>query len=150
MQLEEYALIISSMINKLQPLHVLDYGCGQGIPLAAALKKAGISCAFKYQAFDADVPKLSDKPFPADIVLCTRLLGKDEDAEDTLDELQRVTECVGLFVVSKSSKPTEWWMQRLMSRFDLQTFQVVENDSFYVVVYAQPRMIENLEGEKLS
>lgn len=151
MQLEEYSKIIASIINKIEPLHVLDYGCGEDIALARSLKSSGITCSFKYQAFDKAVPRFAAEPLPADVVVCTTLLGglDYEDAEETLGDLRRVTECVGLFVISGSKRPAEWWLPRIMCRFELQTFQVVE-DEFYVVVYSQPRAIENQQGEKLS
>lgn len=152
MQLEECANVLASMINRLEPLHVLDYGCGQDLPLASALKDAGVVCAFKYQAYDKDVPKYASMPFPADVVACTTLLGtlNDKEAEAALDDLHRVTDCVGFFVIKASQRPAEWWLPRIMVRFDLQTFQVVEGDSFYVVVYSHKGVIENVEGEKLA
>jgi hypothetical protein len=151
-QLEECAKVISSIINKLEPLHVLDYGCGESVPLGNALKKAGISCSFKYQLFDANVERFSSTPLPADVVLCVNLLGSlsEEDSEAALEELHRLTDCVGFYVITGSPLPAEWWLPRLIVRFDLQTFQVVEQDSFYVVVYSQKGVIENVEGEKLA
>ena len=129
---------------------MLDYGCGSDIALAKSLKDS-VTCSFKYQAFDRNVPRFASDPLPADIVVCTTLLGglDYEESEETLEDLRRVTDCVGFFVVSGSKRPAEWWLPRIMCRFDLQTFQVVGND-FYVVVYAHSRMIENQQGEKLS
>lgn len=149
MQLEEVAAIASEMINRLEPLHVLDYGCGADMKLAKALR---VKCAFKYQAFDKDVPKLSAQPFPADVVVCTQMLGglDEDEAEEVLDDLRRLTEGVCFMVVSGSDMPAVWWLPRIMVRFDLQTYQVAGSDSFYAVCYAQPRAIENEAGEKLS
>ena len=149
MQLEQCAELISEMINRLEPLHVLDYGCGPDVALAKALK---VKCAFKYQAYDKDVPKFSGEAFPADVVVCHRVLGglDEDEAEDALDDLRRLTEGVCFMVVDQSAMPAVWWLPRIMVRFDLQTYQVAGDNCFYVVVYAQPRSIENEAGEKLS
>ena len=148
MQLEQYAELISEMINRLEPLHVLDYGCGPDVALAKALK---VKHAFKYQAFDKDVPKFSGEPFPADVVVCTRVLGEcdEAEAEEALDNLRRLTEGVCVMVVNHSVMPAVWWLPRIMVRFDLQTYQVAGDDSFYAVAYAHPKVIENEAGEKL-
>jgi len=148
MQLEQYAELISEMINRLEPLHVLDYGCGPDVALAKALK---VKHAFKYQAYDREVPRFWDIPFPADVVVCTKMLGglEDLDAEDVLDDLKRVTLGVCFMVITGSQMPAVWWLPRIMVRFDLQTYQVAGDDSFYAVAYAHPKVIENEAGEKL-
>jgi hypothetical protein len=142
MQLEEYAQIIAQMIDKLEPLHVLDYGCGADLALAKALRENGLTHSFKYQAYDPDVPRFAKQPFPADVVVCLHL-GSDE----ALDDLRRLTEGVGFFVVSGDKHE---WLPRIMARFDLQTYQATGQEEFYAVVYAKPRAIENEAGEKLT
>lgn len=149
---EEYTPIIASMLNKLEPMHVLDYGCGADLPLAKGLRNSGLTCGFKYQAYDRTVPRFASEPFPADVVLCTQILGAmDElEAEAALEEMHRLTEAVAFLVITGSKMPATWWLPRIMCRFDLQTFQVASLDSFYVVAYALPRAIESVTGEKLS
>src|SRR5574340_153645 len=58
--------IVAQMIEALRPLHVLDYGCGPSVPLAGALREAGVTHAFQLQAYDPDVPRFSAAPVPAD------------------------------------------------------------------------------------
>ena len=142
MQLEEYAQIIAQMIARLEPLHVLDYGCGADLALAKHLKECGLTHSFKYQAYDADVPKFAAPPFPADIVVCLNL-----NTDEALEDLRRLVEGVGFFVVTGCD--VHEWLPRIMARFDLQTFQAVSPEEFYVVVYTKPRAIENEAGEKL-
>jgi hypothetical protein len=150
--LSESSKVIASIINRMEPLHVLDYGCGAEVPLGNELKKAGISCSFSYQVYDKDVERFASTPLPADVVLCVNTLGKlsESEAEVTLEELYRLTECVGFYVITASEMPAEWWLPRLLNLFDLHTFQVVGNDSFYVVVYSRKGVIENLQGEKAA
>jgi hypothetical protein len=74
----------------------------------------------------------------------------EDDAEEVLEDLRRLTEGVCFMVVSGSDLPAFWWLPRMMFNFDVQTFQVSGADSFYVVGYARPRAIENEAGEKLS
>lgn len=152
MQLDEYAEIVAKMISKLEPNHVLDYGCGANIPLAKALTTKGVTCAFKYQAYAPKVPKLSAMPFPAEMVICLSILGeqKDEiDAEFILDDLRKVTDGAGFFVVAGSKLPMSWWLQRFASKFDLQSLQVTGENEYFVVVYAKPILIEGTDGAKI-
>jgi hypothetical protein len=46
-------------------------------------------------------------------------------------------------------EPVEWWLPKIMQRFDLQTFQMSSERGFYVIVYAKPRL-EAVDGSKLT
>lgn len=151
MQLDEYAELVAEMLNRLEPNHLLDYHCGADIALAKALATKGVTCAFKYQAYDPQVPKLAAMPFPAHLVVSLGALGKARDEADAvalLDDLRKVNDGVGFFVISRSPMPVEWWVPQIMSRFDLQTFQASGEDEYYVVAYAKPIAIEAPGGSK--
>ena len=118
----------------------------------------------KYQAYDPCVEAYSTPPAPAEMVCCCDVLEHiEEDKIDAvLDHLMQLTEAVGFFSISTGpakknlsdgrnahilQRPAEWWLPRLMARFDLQTFQVSGPQEFYVVVYARGA-IEDTAGQK--
>lgn len=164
---KHYAPLVAQMIAKLEPSHVLDYGCGRHLVLPQALKELGVRHPFKYQAYDPAVERFAGDPVPAELVVCIDVLEHiEEDCIDgVLDHLCRLTEAVGLFTIDTGpamkslpdgrnahilQRPPEWWLPRLMCRFDLQTFQMTHEHKFYVVVNAKPGSIENTEGELIK
>jgi len=161
-----YAPLVAQVIEKLEAQHVLDYGCGSTLQLPKALKGL-IKHRFTYQAYDPAVPKYASPPVPAELVVCIDVLEHvEEDRIDAvLDHLEELTEAVGVFTVATGpavkvladgrnahilQRPPEWWLPRLMCRFDLQTFQVMGPGAFYVIVYARSRVIEGTDGHKIS
>lgn len=161
---EQYAPMISKIMDKLEVTHLLDYGCGTNLSLMKALK---VGHKFKYQAYDPCVERFSAPPVPAEMVVCLDVLEHIEPdcIDDVLDHLQTLTEAVGVFTVTTVpamkvlpdgrnahliQMPPEWWLPRLMCRFELQTFQLVSNTSFFVIVNALPGVIEGTDGAKLA
>jgi hypothetical protein len=161
-----YAPLVAQVIEKIEAQHVLDYGCGSTLQLPNALKGL-IKHRFTYQAYDPAVPKYASPPVPAELVVCIDVLEHiEEDRIDAvLDHLEELTEAVGVFTVATGpahkvladgrnahilQRPPEWWLPRLMCRFDLQTFQAMGPSAFYVIVYARSRVIESPDGTKLS
>jgi hypothetical protein len=161
-----YAPIIADVINKIEPGHVLDYGCGKHLLLARALRDSKIKQRFKYQAYDPAVPKYAGNPVPAEMVVCLDVLEhiEEDKIDDVLDHLQELTEAVGFFTIHTGpaiktlpdgrnahilQRPAEWWLPRVMCRFELQSFQVTGPHQFYVLVTAQQKMIEGEDGKKL-
>jgi len=162
-----YAPLVAEVINKLEVTHLLDYGCGSRLMLAAELKGCGIKHRLTYQAYDPCVPKYASPPVPAQMVACIDVLEHiEEDRIDAvLDHLMELTEAVGVFTVNTGpalktladgrnahilQRPAEWWLPRFMVRFDLQTFQVSGPANFYVIVTARSRLIEATDGSKLT
>lgn len=161
-----YAPMIAEVIEKLEAQHVLDYGCGSTLQLPKALKGL-IKHRFTYQAYDPCVPKYASPPVPAELVVAIDVLEHIEEdrIETVLDHLEELTEAVGIFTVATGpahkvlsdgrnahilQRPPEWWLPRLMCRFDLQTFQAMGPGAFYVIVYARSRVIEDTDGHKIS
>jgi hypothetical protein len=168
-----YGDTVAQIINRLEVGHVLDYGCGSRLSLAKVLM-GKVQHPFKYQAYDPCVPKYAAPPVPAELVVCLDVLEHIEEdcIDDVLDHLMSVTEAVGFFSIDTGpavkslpdgrnahvlQRPPEWWLPRIMCRFDLQTYQVVwtskDDDAhrkFYVVVHAYPRQIEDTDGNKLT
>jgi 2-polyprenyl-3-methyl-5-hydroxy-6-metoxy-1,4-benzoquinol methylase len=122
---------------------VLDYGCGKG------LLKANLGDIV--HEYDPAIPDKSDPPQPADVVVCTDVLEhiEPECLDDVLDDLKRVTRCVGLLVVATTPakktlpdgrnahlivRPPRWWLPQILNRFDLARFETIKNQFAAVVV----------------
>lgn len=171
---EAYAPIVAQAINRLEVTHVLDYGCGSRLSLPKALaEKKLVQHKFKYQAYDPAVEAYSSPPIPAEFVACIDVLEHIEEdcIDDVLDHLEELTEAVGFFAIDTGpakrllpdgrnahilQRPPEWWLPRIMCRFQLRSYQVVyQSDDdpshlkFYVLVYAKPALIEGTDGHKL-
>ena len=170
-----YVQMVANVVNKLDVRHLLDYGCGSRLSLYKQLgEKQLIGHPFKYQAYDPCVEKYSTPPVPAEMVVSLDVLEHIEEdcIDDVLDHMMRMTEAVGFFSIDTGpaqkklsdgrnahvlQRPPEWWLPRIMCRWDLQTYQVVwqnkDDDShikFFVMVKAYPRSIEDVSGVKLS
>lgn len=146
-----YAPLVEQIINKLNITHLLDYGCGSQTNLIKHIKP---DHKLTYQAYDPAVEKFSSPPIPAEMVACIDVLEHIEPflLENVLDDLERLTEWVGLFTVHMApakktladgrnahliQQPIEWWLPKFLERFDLQTAQMVSNKTFYVIVYSK-------------
>jgi hypothetical protein len=148
-----FAPLIGQIIEKLQVADLLDYGCGSRLTL---LKSLRVNHRFRYKAYDPGVPEYAGTPSPSQMVACVDVLEHIEPdmIENVLDDLQRLTQEVGFYSVS--TEPAEkmlpdgrnahliiqepqWWLERMLPRFDLQTFQVIEG-GFYVIVHPKRRI----------
>jgi hypothetical protein len=158
----QYAPIVSEVCNTLGVRHVLDYGAGK----CRLFQNLKVKHPMKLQAYDPGVPKLSAPPIPAELVTCIDVLEhiEPELLDNVLDDLERLTEVVGVFTVHTGpaaktladgrnahliQEPPEWWLPRFMCRFDLHAFQVTGENQFYVICYAKPKFIEGADGDKL-
>lgn len=158
-----YAPLISEIANKLEVQHILDYGCGSRLSLMKALK---VDHQLKYQAYDPAVERFSSAPVPAEMVCCIDVLEhiEEDKIDNVLDHLMELTEALAFISISTGpakktlsdgrnahilQRPAEWWLPRLMCRFDLQTFQVTGPQEFYTVLYARGQ-IETPTGEKAN
>ena len=160
---ESYAPLVGPFIDKLEVEHVLDYGCGSRLSLAKGLR-GNVNRSFKYQAYDPCVEAFAGPPIPAQMVCCIDVLEhiEEDHIEGVLDHLRELTQEIGFFSISTGpakktlpdgrnahvlQRPAEWWLPRLMCRFDLRTFQVTGDDQFYVVVN---RYAEEPDGTPLT
>lgn len=165
-----YGEMIAELINRMEVKHVLDYGCGSRLSLAHGLK-GKVNHPFKYQPYDPCVQEFSSQPVPAELVVCLDVLEhiEPECIDDVLDHLQSLTEVVGFFSIDTGpakkvmadgrnahvlQKPPEWWLPRIMARFELQTFQITyaaeDHRKFFVLVHPYHTLIEGMDGGKLS
>lgn len=146
-----FAPLINEIIQKAGITHLLDYGCGKML-LRNEIKNPPPD--FKYQAYDPGVPRLASPPSPAELVVCLDVLEHVEPdcIEDVLDHLEELTEvilfasvCTGPAVKKLSDgrnahliqQPLEWWLPKIMDRFDLQTVQMHRPNQFFVIANRQ-------------
>lgn len=140
-----YADQILQMSNSLQTRSILDYGCGK-----CTLQKA---LPFPIQNYDPFIPEYSDRPTPADIVVCTDVMEHVEEeciytvlADIAVLTLKAVFFQVATRPASKvlpdgrnahiSQHPSNWWLHEMLVMFDIKSFQVM-NGGFVLV--AAPR-----------
>jgi hypothetical protein len=123
---------------------VLDYGCGQ-----RTLEKA---LGYGIKNYDPCIEGLDASPEPAEVVVCTDVLEHIEPdmLDAVLDDLQRVTKCVGFFVIANRpakkilpdgrnahliQEGPRWWLPKLCQRFEIVQMQTLPGE-FAVVVRA--------------
>lgn len=163
---KKYAPLVAEIINRLEIGHVLDYGCGKHMNLLKTFtEKQLLKNKLQYQGYDPGVKDLADSPVPADMVCCIDVLEhiEPELLDNVLDHLASLTEAVAFITVHTGpagkvlpdgrnahliQEPMEWWLPKLMQRFELQTIQATGPQAFHVIAYPKPR-IEAVSGEKL-
>jgi hypothetical protein len=145
-----FAPLVADIINKLDVTEVLDYGCGHNLSLLKGLS-GKVGHKFQYLAYDPGVAQYAGEPRPAQMVTCVDVLEHIEPdcLLDVLDHLHRLTKAVGFFTVHTEAaektlpdgrnahliqRPPEWWLDRMLPLFELQTFQRIDQ-GFYVIVF---------------
>ena len=124
--------MISKLIDSMEIDHLLNYG--NSVDLTDSLSPER---SFKYQVFDGTVPKYADDPIPADMVACIDSLSdiKPHQVDGVLDKLETLVEHVLFLTLNTELMPLEWWMPRIMDRFDLQRVQVTSKHQMCIVAY---------------
>lgn len=147
---KKYGEIVGRIIDDFEIDTLCDYGCGSNLSLTETLKPQR---SFRYQGYDIGVPEYSEDPIPAQMVTCIDVLEhiEPEFLDDVLNHLEDLTEVV-LFasihmgpagrVLSDGrnahliQESPEWWLPKLMERFELNTFQLVSPHEFFVIANA--------------
>lgn len=150
----EKAPTVAKMMNNLGVTKLLDYGCATRCNLFKTLTNDRlVDHKFQYIPYDPAVDKYADRPDPAEMVACIDVLEHIEPdlLDNVLNDLERVTECIGFFSVHCGpagkvlqdgrnahliQKPPEWWLPKIWERFELQNFAKTEQ-GFDVVVMAR-------------
>jgi len=148
-----YAPIVARACNQYDIRELLDYGAGKGRLAETIIQKRMVDHPMRFQHYDPAVPKWSQAPEPCEMVACIDVLEHIEPAllDNVLDDLKRVTQTVGLFTVSTVEamktladgrnahlivEGPEFWLPKIMERFDLHVFQRIP-DGFFVLVMAK-------------
>jgi hypothetical protein len=159
----KYAALVTQIIDKLEVTHLLDYGCGAKMNLARHIKPA---TKLVYQGYDPCVPELAAAPVPAQLVCCIDVLEhiELEYLDNVLDHIHSLTEAVAFLTVHMGpaakvlpdgrnahiiQKPMDWWLPKLMDRFELQTVQQTHDKAFHVIGHPKTRL-ENVDGTKIA
>ncbi|HEX2581382.1 MAG TPA: methyltransferase domain-containing protein [Dongiaceae bacterium] len=133
----QYAPIFSQLLRRCGAKEVLDYGAGKG-RLAEVLKKI-LPVLPTMQHYDPAVPEWAGDPKPSPVVACIDVLEHVEPdlLDHVLDHLQQLTLQFGFFTIHTGpaqkilpdgrnahlvQQPAEWWMPKIMSRFELSLF----------------------------
>jgi hypothetical protein len=132
-----YAPLVAEVMQQVGAKELLDYGAGKG-RLGQTLRQH-IQGPLTIHQYDPAIPEWSAPPAPCRFVACIDVLEHIEPhlLDNVLDDLKRVTAGVGVFTVHTGAaikvlpdgrnahltqQPPEWWLPKLMQRFELVQF----------------------------
>lgn len=132
-----YAPLVAEILKQVRATEMLDYGAGKG-RLGQTLRQH-IQGSLTIHHYDPAVPEWSAPPAPCGFVACIDVLEHIEPhlLDNVLDDLKRVTVGVGIFTVHTGAavkvlpdgrnahliqQPPEWWLPKIMQRFELMQF----------------------------
>jgi hypothetical protein len=144
----EFAPLVAKIVQENGIREVLDYGAGKGRlgqRLAELLAPPPV-----VRHYDPAIPEWAATPAPCAFVACIDVLEhiEPELLDNVLDDLQRLTLQSGFFTVHTGpavkrlddgrnahliQQPYDWWLPKLMDRFELFAFQR-DPDGFFVAV----------------
>ncbi len=146
-----YAPMVAEVIETMRVSEILDYGAGKG-RLGQTLKQH-IQRPLTIHHYDPARPEWAAVPQPCGFVACIDVLEHIEPnlLDNVLDDLQRVTQGIGVFTVHTGpavkvlpdgrnahliQQPSGWWLRKFLDRFDLVTFNLMPM-GFWVGVQRQ-------------
>lgn len=132
-----YAPIVAEILTQVRATELLDYGAGKG-RLGQTLREHNRG-PLTIHHYDPAIPEWSVPPAPCKFVACIDVLEHIEPhlLDNVLDDLKRVTIGVGVFTVHTGpavrvladgrnahliQQPPEWWLPRILQRFELVQF----------------------------
>lgn len=141
----KWAPTVGWLIHHYQLQHVLDYGAGQQT-LKNALKdrfRVHIAC------YDPAIPELATPPSSTELVTCTDVLEhiEPENIDDVLDHIRSIATRLVFLVIPTGpaaktlpdgrnahliQKPVQWWLPKLLSRFDLISLNNTSSDIVFL------------------
>lgn len=143
----EFAPTVSKLINNLSIRKVLDYGAGKG-RLGQNLE---VNHPVTLTLYDPGIPGIDEVPEPHEMVCCIDVLEhiEPEFIDAVLDDLQRLVVRLGFFTIHTGpamktlsdgrnahliQEGPEWWLPRILSRFELHAYNRVSAQGFQVIV----------------
>ena len=147
----QFAPIVTQILKQTGDREVLDYGAGKG--RLGAILASTLAPPPLVHNYDPAQPQWSTPPSPCGFVACIDVLEhiEPECLDAVLDDLRRVTRRHGFFTVHTGpavkvladgrnahliQQPPDWWLPRLMQRFELLQFRQLER-GFWVFVAAK-------------
>ena len=148
----KFAPLVAEVMKQNKFREVLDYGAGKG-RLGKRLEEL-LNPSPIVHPYDPAIPQWAVPPKPCDFVACIDVLEHVEPdlLDNVLDHLKSVTLRNGLFTVHTGpavkvlddgrnahliQKPYDWWLPKLIERFELFVFQRHSNGFFVVVTRKQ-------------
>ncbi|HTE14899.1 MAG TPA: methyltransferase domain-containing protein [Burkholderiales bacterium] len=133
----EYAPLVAQVMEAVGATELLDYGAGKG-RLGQTLREMAESPVVVHH-YDPAIPEWSAPAQPCRFVACIDVLEHIEPhlIDNVLDDLQRVTQGIGVFTVHTGTaakvltdgrnahliqQPSSWWLPKFLSRFELVQF----------------------------
>lgn len=143
-----FAPMVSELVNANGVARLLDYGSGLGeVP-----RHLELSQKLDVQFYDPAISEFAAAPAPSEMVICLDVLDvvEAESVDSVLDDLKRLTEKMAFFAINtqepeqeeamakgREFKPVEWWLPKILERFELHYFSRIDN-GFVVVLRALP------------
>lgn len=141
-----YADQILQMAKRLGTRDILDFGAGK-----MTLQKA---LPFPIQNYDPFIPELSARPQPADFVVNTDVMEHIEPmyVDEVLADIASLMKVAGFFQIATGpakkvlpdgrnahliQEPMNWWLQRLMTYFEIKSAMVMDGGFVAVVAPLQ-------------
>lgn len=138
----KYAQTLASILKSANADELLDYGAGKG-RLGMALQRL-LPNPIRIQHYDPAIPQWSGEPAPSKFVACIDVLEhiEPEQLDNVLDHLRQLVLHKAFFTVHTGpalkilsdgrnahlvQQPPVWWLERLLSRFDLDVYQRMPN-----------------------
>ncbi len=145
-----YAPLVARVMNQFHVTQLLDYGAGKGRLGKTLMDNKLVDHGFLIQHYEPSNPDWADAPEPMEMVACIDVLEHIEPdlLDNVLDDLQRCTLSIGAFTVATEPamktlpdgrnahlivQPASWWLPKIMERFELHSFQKMQ-DGFFVLV----------------
>lgn len=133
----EYAPLVAQVMDAVGARELLDYGAGKG-RLGTTLREHAQQ-PLTIHHYDPAIPEWSAPAKPCHFVACIDVLEHIEPMllDNVLDDLQRVTQGIGVFTVHTGAaakvltdgrnahliqQSANWWLPKFMSRFELAQF----------------------------
>jgi hypothetical protein len=149
----EYAPLVAQIMEAVRATELLDYGAGKG-RLGQTLREMS-TAPFPVHHYDPAIPEWSAPARPSSFVACIDVLEHIEPdlIDNVLDDLQRVTQGVGVFTVHTGAaakvladgrnahliqQPPSWWLPKFLSRFELVQFNRMQQGFWVAVEVKKP------------
>lgn len=144
---QRYSQQIFEMSQRLQTRDILDYGCGK-----CTLAK---SLPFAIQNYDPFIPEHAARPHPADLVVCTDVMEHVEEAyvSSVIHDIYDLCKKAVFFQIATrpasktlpdgrnahiTIKDINWWVDRLMYRFEVKSIMNMGGGFVAVMAPLQP------------
>ena len=148
-----FAPMVSELINANEVTNLLDYGSGLGeVP-----KNLQLNHKVDVQFYDPAIAEFSGPPNPSEMVICLDVLDVVEEAsiDSVLDDLKRLTTKMAFFSINtrepgqeegkeegRQFKSVEWWLPKIMERFELHYFSRIDTGFVVVLRALAPQQLQ--------